>query len=456
MAGIGFEIRKILDRGSFLDSLQAYGYAGLIGSGPWLMSILAMIVVGVMALQTVGAGNDVIAFLVSVTWMMAGSLILTGGVQLLITRYVSDELFTRDMDEILPNVFGALLLSTLAAALLGLAVLPAFGDRSLAWNLLMFGSFVALCDLWVVVIFLSGMKRYKVIAGTMAVGYGLLVVLAWWLAPLGGEGLMLAFFTSQALLLFSFLYFVIRDFPTRKAVEFEFLKHGRAYWSLFVCGSLYNLGVWADKFVFWLDPRTSEPVLGMFRASVIYDVPIFLAYLSIVPGMAIFLVRIETDFVEHYHRYFDGVRGEAPLARLVAIKGDMAASVRSGLVDIVKFQGVFTALLCLWGESILDALGIDRAYYRLLCVDLVGVGVQVIFLCVLNVLFYFDKRWMAAGLTAVFLVANLLLSRLSIELGPAFYGYGFTVAMLIASLVGLLCLDRTFQRLEYETYMFQR
>lgn len=456
MAGIGFEIRKILDRGSFLDSLQAYGYAGLIGSGPWLMSILAMIVVGVMAMQTVGAGDEVIAFLVSVTWMMAGSLILTGGVQLLITRYVSDELFTRDMDEILPNVYGALMLSTLAAVLLGLAVLPAFGERSVAWNLLMFGSFVALCDLWVVVIFLSGMKRYKAIAGTMAVGYGLLVVLAWWLAPLGGEGLMLAFFTSQTLLLFSFLYFVIRDFPTRKAIEFEFVRHGRAYWSLFVCGSLYNMGVWADKFVFWLDPRTSEPVLGMFRASIIYDVPIFLAYLSIVPGMAIFLVRIETDFVEHYHRYFDGVRGEAPLARLIAVKGDMAASVRGGLVDIAKFQGVFTLLLCLWGESILDALGIDRAYYRLLCVDLVGVGIQVIFLCVLNVLFYFDKRSMAAGLTAVFLVANLLLSWLSIELGPAFYGYGFTIAMLIATLCGLVLLDRTFQRLEYETYMFQR
>ena len=39
MAGIGFEIRKILKKNTLLSVFEAYSYAGLIGSGPWLLSI---------------------------------------------------------------------------------------------------------------------------------------------------------------------------------------------------------------------------------------------------------------------------------------------------------------------------------------------------------------------------------------------------------------------------------
>lgn len=35
MAGIGFEIRRILKRDSFLNLFEAYGLAGIISSGPW-------------------------------------------------------------------------------------------------------------------------------------------------------------------------------------------------------------------------------------------------------------------------------------------------------------------------------------------------------------------------------------------------------------------------------------
>ena len=68
--------------------------------------------------------------------------------------------------------------------------------------------------------------------------------------------------------------------------------------SLVAVGLLYNLGIWADKFMFWFFPPTSQPIIGALRASLIYDLPVFLSYLSIIPGMAVFLVRIETDFVE--------------------------------------------------------------------------------------------------------------------------------------------------------------
>ena len=54
MAGIGFEIRKIIRRDNLSATLHAYSYAGVISSGPWVLSIIGMLLVGFMA-----TANDV-------------------------------------------------------------------------------------------------------------------------------------------------------------------------------------------------------------------------------------------------------------------------------------------------------------------------------------------------------------------------------------------------------------
>ena len=63
------------------------------------------------------------------------------------------------------------------------------------------------------------------------------------------------------------------------------------FWSLVWVGFFYNFGLWLDKFMFWFYLPTSQPIIGPLRASLIYDIPVFLAYLSIIPGMAVFLVK---------------------------------------------------------------------------------------------------------------------------------------------------------------------
>jgi uncharacterized membrane protein len=35
MAGIGFELRRLLRKNTLLGLVEAYAYAGVIGSGPW-------------------------------------------------------------------------------------------------------------------------------------------------------------------------------------------------------------------------------------------------------------------------------------------------------------------------------------------------------------------------------------------------------------------------------------
>ena len=112
-------------------------------------------------------------------------------------------------------------------------------------------------------------------------------------------------------------------------------------------------------------------------------------------------------------------------------------------------------ILLLWSKDILQAIGVDLAYLRLLYIDLVGVSLQVLVMAILNVMFYLDKRHQALMLVSFTAVVNLVLTQLTIYLGPEFYGYGFAIAMLATTLIGLNLLNNQFNSLEYKTFMLQ-
>ncbi|MFP3632803.1 exopolysaccharide Pel transporter PelG, partial [Burkholderia sp. SIMBA_045] len=78
-------------------------------------------------------------------------------------------------DQILPNLLGVLLLVTLGAGLLGIIVLGLLFDQPLIYRVLVLANFVVLCNLWLVIIFLSGMKAYNRILLVMLVGYTLML-----------------------------------------------------------------------------------------------------------------------------------------------------------------------------------------------------------------------------------------------------------------------------------------
>ena len=46
MAGIGFELRRLLRKNTLVGLIEAYAYAGVIGSGPWVFSIVGILLVG--------------------------------------------------------------------------------------------------------------------------------------------------------------------------------------------------------------------------------------------------------------------------------------------------------------------------------------------------------------------------------------------------------------------------
>lgn len=456
MAGIGFELRKLLKKESYSGLIQAYAYAGIISSGPWVLSIVGILVIGLLSSTAAGTSLLVSQFQVSVTYLMASSLVLTGIVQLGFTRFIADRLFEKQDDLVMPNFNGLMLVVILVSGVLGLAVLLIwFPRQSDLYRVLMLSGFVIMCCIWVATIFLSGMRQYKQIVRMFGVGYAITVLSALVLRPLGLEGLLLGFVIGHFVLLTGMITLTLRNYPSDHFVAFGFLRKGAMFPTLIWTGLFYNAGIWADKLLFWFDPVTGQDVIGPLRASLIYDVPVFLAYLAIIPGMAVFLVRIETDFVEYYEKFYGAVREGGSLDHIEQMRDEMVFTIRQGVYEIMKIQTIAVLLAFVAGPTVLDWLGISRLYLPLLYVDVVAAGLQVVLLGILNIFFYLDKRITVTFLTALFLILNVGLSALTLKLGAPFFGYGFALALLATVLVALVMLEDKLKRLEYETFMLQ-
>jgi len=249
---------------------------------------------------------------------------------------------------------------------------------------------------------------------------------------------------------------VIREFPSDRFMSFEFFRRELHFKSLMLIGFAYNLAIWIDKFMFWYWPPTGQNVVGPLNASLIYDLPIFLAYLSIIPGMAVFLLRLETDFVDYYDAYYDAVRSGGSLALIERYRNGMVESARIGIFEIVKIQTIAALLVIVAGGGLLRALGISELYETLLHVMVIGAGMQVVLLGILNIFFYLDRRRIALYLVGAFLVLNALFTGVTLALGPAWFGYGYAGSLLVVCVAGLIVMDRVFEQLEYHTFMLQR
>jgi uncharacterized membrane protein len=456
MAGIGFELRKMLRRDTLLGLMQAYTYAGLIGAGPWILSIVGILLIGVLSLPFVLPTGLITQFQVSVTYLISLSLVLTGPLQLAYTRFTSDRLFEKREDLVLPNFHAVAFVVTAMSAVLGsLAVIFLFPHQTAAYRLLMLAGFVVMGNIWIATIFLSGMKQYMSIIVVFFIGYSITTGAALTLNTFGLTGLLSGFVFGQTTLLAGLLALIYRDYRSNHFISFEIFWKRYRYPSLMLTGLLYNLGVWVDKFMFWYAPGTGQPVIGPLRASIIYDIPVFLAYLAIIPGMAVFLMRIETDFVEYYDAFYKAVREGASLQHIERMHNAMVEALRNGIWEIIKVQTIAAMMLFAAGTVLLAWLRISTLYLPLLYIDVIAASMQVVFMGTINVFFYLDKRKIVLSLVAAFVALNALFTTLTLELNPAYYGYGFAGSLLVVVLASLYLLDRKLESLEYETFMLQ-
>jgi len=455
MAGIGFQLTKLMRPRTFTGLFKAYGYAALIGSGPWVLSMITIAILGLL-LHRFGGRGDLELFFVTVTHIFAASLVLTGPLQLILSRYAADCIFAKQDEKVFTSLMGGVVLTLVVNAILGYLFFTIFVPATPLFQIASTGVLMVVSAIWTASVYLTAMKDYLAVVRCFAVGYATSLVAAWALGlGLGVAGTMLGFLLGQIVLLLSMLSILYRAFGTTALPSFEFLGAFRKYIALAACGFTYNFGIWVDKALhWWLSPH-SHQVAGALHASPLYDQAIFMSFLSIVPGMAVFLMTLETTFAWRYSEFFRLVTGKGTLNEILEMKNGMVDSLRNGVSMLLKFQGAVTLAFVLSAEHLLKALGLGAVQTLVFQLTLIGVFMLVLFLALLTVLFYLDRLRDALLCSAVFALTNLGLTFASLLFDERWYGLGFTAAACVSALLTGHLANRALHRLEYETFTAQ-
>jgi uncharacterized membrane protein len=96
------------------------GYSVVLGTGNWLFAILSIFISAYIAEKLWGVSDTLIKYQVYITYCVSLSLILSGFFQLSFTRYISDRLFEKEFERVLPNTHGVVILTATYSFLIAL------------------------------------------------------------------------------------------------------------------------------------------------------------------------------------------------------------------------------------------------------------------------------------------------------------------------------------------------
>jgi uncharacterized membrane protein len=447
LAGIGFELRKLTrERPGLWTGMRAFAAAGMVSSGPWLLTTATLLLVGFVTDPT---DTD---FRALVTSAFAWSLMLVGGIQTAATRHVADLLYSRRHDGVASALLTTALLMVPVLALLGLALCWLTGldtATTVAETTLL----VVIGLQWTVMSWLGVVRRHQRILGAFLVG----LLVSWGgLAALdAGPGAstaqrLLVYAGGQALTVTLLVAAVLADTRPSPARSAEALQALRRYPALVLAGALYALAIWADKLVLWSFDGVGEGVL--LRCHPLYDTCAFLAYASTLPALTANLIRLETDFYESYRAYYGALLGGRNLTEIEARRDGMVQSLRRGAIRLLRAQGLVTTSCVLFAGPLVRALGLPAAAADVLRPMCVGAFLHCGLLVAMLLLLYFDRRRDAVLTALVFLVANATGAVTAVAGGLVAYGYGYAVAALLSLTWAVARVGEALEDLEYLTF----
>ena len=457
MAGIGFELKRAVHETSYAGTIRGYLFAAVISSGPWMLSILTLGLLGVISIAFLPSqARDLLS--ATVTHSFAISLLTTGLIQMFVTRYLADKLYVNETEAVVPTFVGVLVLASAIQFVL-MMLLYTRTSLPLDYRLPAVALYVAISGIWLSMIFLSAARDFISIVVSFAIGYAVSFVAALTLGARFGPSAYLAGFAGGQVMLLALLasrvlaeFDVNSSFGLRRSLAV--FGYVRRYPGLLAIGAIYNLAFWIDKIVFWFSPEGIgvSSYLNVFPA---YDTSFFLASLTLVPALAIFLLNIETDFYNHYKNFYAGIMNKRGWAEIAEAKEGMIQSVKSSYLTLFKIQAAIVLLVIALAPAMLTALGAPQSHWYIFRIAVLAMGVQVFLLDTVTILLYLDMRGSVLIVSSVFLISNLTFTLVTLRGGYAFYGYGFLYASLLSLIVAIALLQNRFANLEYLTFTRQ-
>jgi polysaccharide biosynthesis protein PelG len=454
MAGIGFRLKKLLDKDSYTSTLLAHVFSAFISSGPWIISVLVIVVMEIVQYRQLPI-YQVYVFQSTVVYCYAFSLIIIGIFQMPLTRYLADMLYQKKFDEYLPAYAGTLAVVGCLQCVIGIAFCFFVKGWTHFYSLQTYLLYMAVSFNWVALIFLSLAKNYLFITVSFLSGGVLSFVAGYFLGEFYGlEGSLAGYTAGQVLIFLLLTFLLVKEFAPYKKFTINFITYLRKFPLLLLSGLFYNLAIWVDKFIIWSGPEGDPLGHWLFFAEV-YDVPLFMAYLTMIPALAYFVLEVETSFLVKYNTYYHAIINKHGMETINLLKDDILFNLKIGIWSLIKMQGFVAIIAFLLAPYIGDFAGLTHVQVRIMQIAIFGVFFHILFQIISIVMLYFEFRKEAVLMNLFFLLANAGGAFLSLHLGLWSYGFGYVAAAVLSFLLALLVFNLKIRKLNYYTFMEQ-
>lgn len=430
MAGIGFTLRKLTQRDDLIGILQGYAHSAVISTGPWIFTILSLGGINLIAGRLVD--TEVLSlFRIVVIYNFAFSLVFTGPVLLVSTRYLADMIYQKNVEEAVGMMLACLGLTFLIAFPVVVYFYGFLTELEADVRVAAISNFFLATGIWTVSVFVSALKDYRTITLAFLVGMATAFGATVGLAEAGGtSGMLIGFNIGIAIILFTMIARVFAEYPYRIVNMFGFLGAFRKYWDLALIGFVFNAGVWVDKWIMWFAPG-HETAAGYMVFFSNYDSASFLAYMTTIPTLSLFLLQVETSFFVHYKSFFSAVQNHASFGKIRELHSNIMVNMLGNLRTILILQGAITAVAILSAPKIFQLFDINFLQLGIFRFVTLGAFFHTLIQILSIALAYFDLRRMMLWVNLVFLVTNAAFTWIAMNAGIGYYGAGFMAASVV-------------------------
>ena len=454
MAGIGFELRKVVNRGGVASFFQIAMSGAMIVSGPWILSILTITLIQTVLNRTGTDGLEL--FMGVIIYAYAFSLFLFGGFHYIFTRRMSDLLYIKEEGQAFGYVLRLLgpiiLLSTVIALPASVALnikIPYAAVFKISAVLI----FITVNCLWIIMLFVSVLKWYIKIMLVYASGFTASLLLIYLLIrPLGLAGALLGFSLGHMLIV-TLLIILCRKawkpekpsppqeiepsekkYPGPVQVIADFSRYAKKHRFLLGAGIFYYGGIWIDKFIFWISDGVN--VGGTYlRLFADYDIAVYIANLTMIPGLIFFVVYSETEFYTALKRFlFTLVRGRYP--SILQRRRRLAEITGISIKEQSLLQGIVSLSVILLAGGIIFKITLAAVFFHLL------------FLTLLNYIFYIEQYRHAFISSVVFCTVNAVLAVITASGAVMLPGISYLSGAAAASVTAGLLLKNDISKLD--------
>jgi uncharacterized membrane protein len=457
MAGIGFELKKLFRGQGFLSKVRAFAYSALVSLGPFIIAtiIIASLIL-LMNLMDVSYKQREL-FIATIVYSFIFSQIIASGFKMLVTRYISDQIYSERFNRILPSLYGVLSIVVIISGIVGALFL---------WNsplpvyikMVSYILFMELVVVFVMMEYLSTVKDYMRIVKCFLSGLAIIVSLSFVFLRFTNLDTVFALLMAMDIGFLAVVSFMMgylqKIYGNPEKRYFDFLAYLDKFPSLFFVAFCYTLGLYIHNFIFWTSDLGVR-IGGTYVYAPAYDVPTFYAFLSIMPAMVIFVVSVETNFYEKYRNYYSLITGRGNFSDIENARKEMTRSLWAEIRNIMELQLFFTLVFIAAGYYILPRLGLAQFSIDIFNILALGAYMCIIMMIIMLILLYFEDRAGALFVAVSFLLSNTLFTYLTMQYSESIYGMGFFASAFFSLIIAVSELMLYLKNINYHTFCGQ-